>query len=666
MEERTQARQFLEREQFEESPLIERKEMVDLRTPQGKAEFVRDVIALANTMRLLGREAYFVLGLRDVRNSDQPIEIVGINSGDASLWQRAIEDLTRARNNTQDAAVRDCIKSKIAEVIRENVGPIIANLDVKFVLKGGQPIWAFVVIPRQSSPEPFRVKRDWREGRLSRGQSWIRTGESKAEIDITEQFPWNYAWTTAPYPFPSGWQRYLEQVLGQDFVRRGREIRLWQELCDQQGHPLDKSFSAFLINSTRAFIIMGEALSGKSSLLGRWIGEHAESGLASIRGHIEREEYLPPAGWVPVYLGLSNAQTTDLGDLCAQLTNRINALGGWWEERPAEPERIFELPHVRWLLCFDGLDEMGEEAARRSFLSALSQFVDRFPNTKVVLTSRPWRYLETWRQSYSDSEVHHIRPLSEEQIQHYLSGVVSSPERLEEVSRFVREDPEFHKLLGRPGYLEAAITGLGEQQYEEIDISFVEAAASNTPATVSEPTSPIHKDEVYIGWNAELLDERELILNNPVEEVPYKDRPPAVETDSLPIRPGILLHRMFQRVWQREESRIPTTAREWWEGTTRLALRMDGHRPNFRWEEARKMFEGNTAAIHWLLSLGVLTEIDHLLAFFNELTTAYFTATYFDAQEVTIEDWASLASDFRHRVAGILTDLKGKFAPPIQ
>ncbi|MFN3762821.1 MAG: hypothetical protein ACK4WK_06450, partial [Anaerolineae bacterium] len=57
---------FTEPSEYEETPLRDRKQTIpNLRDDRKKAEFLRDVIALANTARLWGKPAYLLFGLDD-------------------------------------------------------------------------------------------------------------------------------------------------------------------------------------------------------------------------------------------------------------------------------------------------------------------------------------------------------------------------------------------------------------------------------------------------------------------------------------------------------------------------------------------------------------------------------------------------------------------------
>ncbi|PWH13283.1 MAG: hypothetical protein DDG58_14575, partial [Ardenticatenia bacterium] len=164
---------FTEPEHYEESHLRDRKAMLpDLWKNEKVAEFVRDVIALANTARMFGRPAYLLYGIDDEGH------LCGIDSS-KHLYDR-LRGLT----------IGEKVQHRLQEVIPRYIKPTV-KWEFKASQINGVEV-AYLMIHPIATDSPYRVKEQFPskgEPQLRSGQCWIRFGESKSEIQSKEIAP---------------------------------------------------------------------------------------------------------------------------------------------------------------------------------------------------------------------------------------------------------------------------------------------------------------------------------------------------------------------------------------------------------------------------------------------------------------------------------------------
>lgn len=145
----------------EEGPLRDYKEKFpNLTHFDDKAEFVRDIIALANTARMFGLPAYLIYGVRD-----RPREVCGI--GDSL-------EKYRHSSNQGDLQLYEAIKRAVSDVLHEHVDPPPVHITTNFGSMGDK-IVGYIVVPPDlgSKTVAFQVKKliNSRKHPLSKGLS---------------------------------------------------------------------------------------------------------------------------------------------------------------------------------------------------------------------------------------------------------------------------------------------------------------------------------------------------------------------------------------------------------------------------------------------------------------------------------------------------------------
>lgn len=144
--------------QPDETTFFERKSYVGLRTNEGKAEFIRDIIAMANVCRATGKEGKFVIGVAEKQpegQSTKKITICGINK------------------MVNDFKTRDGIQRIIEDVLDNYIEPKL-SVDINFMEFKDEgksektstdqtldnTVLLITIFPGNSD-KPYRVKKDF-------------------------------------------------------------------------------------------------------------------------------------------------------------------------------------------------------------------------------------------------------------------------------------------------------------------------------------------------------------------------------------------------------------------------------------------------------------------------------------------------------------------------
>lgn len=686
---------FEQKELYEEGPLRDRKsDLYNLHAKDNRklSELVRDIISLANTACEYRKYAYLLLGIaeeyRETPDGERIKEyrVVGLE-----------QYLTHFKGNLQHnpSEVWEDVKSRLEQCIGKYIRPSVRwELKHGTLTKRDNPDEeevvhiAYIQIAPASPKQPYAVAKQIKAGDkiLRTGQSWIRRGESKREIVLQELF--ESQWVDiieCPFVLPRQWKQYFEKLLEQQDIRRTKRIDPYIDLhTDEDDILLDNVVEQFLSDEeVRLLVLQGGAGCGKSTFLWRLAADHAEIGAAQMDDIIRQEEFNSPPGHIPLVLSLhgSGAQVDSEQKITDRLLDKANALGTFWNERPQRPWGLFERADLSWLICLDGLDEIWDDDGQRQFLNdALKPFMDRFPRTKLILTSRPFA-VEAGFREWNRTGVASIRPLTLDEISDYLAAALPR-EAYDDALALLESEPDLQKICSHPAHLAAAVPFFGEGYEDEpVDVldksspasglEFEEAeSAPGSSTTQAIDTEEIERTEELMELASELRKELErpvqAHLSNGAKSEKHDDSQEGEGEDlRIPIPLGRALSAIYVYLWSRERERRNygrEKTDEWWETTGQFALNRDGHKPKFRKHTIDEVF-GSKDPFYWLLHLAILKQIPRrLYVFFTELTQAYFAAEYIAQCIETGEDsvdslLSSCQANFQERTRALLSDI---------
>jgi len=497
---------------------------------------------------------------------------------------------------------------------------------------------AYLVIEPLTPSRPFSVKEDFKNGStivLAKHRCWIRFGESKHEVDRQEISPdddrYRYAYSTVPYLLPSHWNNYFSRLQADPSIAKDATLPYHIDQYVTSTLSLDERLQQFLNSPTeRLLVIEGEATSGKSVFLNRLCNWLAAEGLAATQEIINREEFLPPPGWIPILFSLRNRRqyVQDVERLAKSLLDRVNTLASFWGSRPSQPERLFEEKQLRWLICFDGLDEIETSASQNAFLGSLYGLMERYPNVRVLMTTRPYPSPTVDWEKRPGASIAHIIPLHEQQIREYIRRQVATSEELEQIMLFLSESPELLALCSYPGYLVATTQEL--VPHSTAQPQDAASRVEDISVVVPDQTEGLVVNEVLL--NSPSLDE--LIYQEPIEEIEEKrdkDKGDAGTEQSRQPRVGVVLQRVYDYLWEREAERWKWPKYEssaMWDSASKLAIETDGKTRRFPHDILEKHLQSpKRRAKQSLLTLGILHQPEATLwAFQNHLVKIFFAA----------------------------------------
>jgi len=655
---------FTEPTEYEEAHLRDRKaKLPDLRRDDEKGEFIRDVIALANTARMFGQPAYLLYGLKD--NVDEGPPVCDLGDSLALYGKPGTQRIWESLKRSIGQAVAEYIEP---QVMWELVHGQVSEQEVAYLLI--HPIASDTVFYTRK-----KIKNEFEPN-----QSWIRFGESKRDIRREKISPnddrYRYAYASVPFVLPSTWRNYFTGILNErnplENLNAAQDIRGYQDLHVIDGRSLQEVVKDFLSSEKTLLIIEGAAGSGKSAFVRRWVAEQTEAQLQAIEEKIKREEFSPPsAGWIPVYHRLRNEPIRANYCLANRLLDAVNKKSGgsFWKgrRRPERVDELFQKTELHWVICLDGLDEISSQQKQKTFLEALRGFLETYPGVKVILTTRPDTGVDTLK---AIGELVTIAPLKDEQIMLYLQNWADA-EDYDEFVGALCSNPELWELCRTPAYLEAACQRLSGKPLTPLEpmvppATSVEAGQQMTderPTPVTLITIPKADEELLI-LSAPLTSTEEPQVEILSDENRDKNRP---------LKIGEVLHEIYTYLWDREGSRCANFRKQkagiWWEKTGLLAIQMDGRHSNIRATDAQQKLGSD--GLHHVLSLGVLRCTNSLICFNAELTKAYFAATWLrDCLETNDMRKArhlliQAAAEFRCQVRDLLEPLTAKNTQPL-
>ncbi|MGQ9555973.1 MAG: RNA-binding domain-containing protein, partial [Anaerolineae bacterium] len=407
------------------------------------AEFVRDMIAFANTSRRRGKPAYMLYGV-DNDGRLLPEGIKGQCTRDPKPPDWDDEDLDQLEHQQNEVIGRD-----LHTQVKQYIEP-----EVEFEYLYGQVearLVSYIKVIPSPSPDPFRARKKLLDRKrmqvlLRPGECWKREGESKEPVGPHEQ-QFLYRWQEVPYISEERWARHLRHAASMEDVDWGRELYM-PLTCEEAGNRflLRERVKEFLAAPEEHLLIVeGRPGSGKTTFLQRLRHDLAGDALQSLEVSRGGE----PKEIIPVIVDLNGYAANPQVPFKRKVVWCLDSGGHFGLNTVSEPERILSDRSLRFLVCLDALDEMRVERWEDS-VGAIQDFFDEFPNVKVIVTTRPGA-APRWRRHCHKLV---ISPLTDELARGYLSAYLDEPDT---IYRFLSSDDELFALMRIPLMLRATV-----------------------------------------------------------------------------------------------------------------------------------------------------------------------------------------------------------------
>jgi hypothetical protein len=637
---------FLDPEEFEEGLLRDRKrELPNLFDPGSRVEFIKDVIAFANTARRFGKAAYLLYGI------DDAMEILGLEESIGPYEAQARSgsyDIEMSEDRYAEHLWKETVQKMMLQAIEEYIDPELGSACQLCRGYVRERLCAHLRVPPLRCSRHFVVRRQMKgKGKvtvLEEGLSWIRRGESKSKLErslVSEggDDPYLYSAHDVPSPLTSDWKRYFEKLEGEYHRYDAFEFPGYQQLLDTEGFSLANTVGEFLSaeEDQQLLVIRGAAGSGKTMFLKRLVSSLAQSGSSEMYAAREAEVFLPEGFTVPVYISLRHWHGGRA--LSEEVIDEVNKLMDLWDVRPKRPSMLLDDRAIRWLVIFDGLDEIWDRDQRRAFNWGLAAFRTEHRRVKILLTMRP-------DVSFSPPEHQpetrvEVSPLSMEQIEDFLAVSAHSEDQIDDVTRFIQSHEDMPKLCSTPLFLVAA----ADAWWDEFEPLAAETEspektmpiAAEISASLDSPGLRGIPGETYreiVEGNLGVLVREEASEDVAVEDDNEGAENPSNEVEDSevilsPIRIGRVLDRIYKRLWVRERERrnLGEENEIWLAGISKLAAEMDGKRDRVPFSDAEKCIE-EREGVHTALSLGILMRLHQggRLLFATRTTKALFAS----------------------------------------
>ncbi len=425
--------------QFREGPLRDLKEKLPIITGKGRdlkslRDFIKDMIAFANTARRRCEPAYILYG---VRNDG---EIVGIR-GQCTQYPLP-EDWDDDDPGRFDRQQNETINKQLHQAVEQYV---CGGLEFDYLagpLENGLLV-GYIQIRPSYTPRPFEVKRelvDRATGKklLHRGECWKREGEHNVDVPENEK---EFLYNCREYPYipRQQWLNYLEQV-AREMQPDEDEIYFPLMTTENDSNFLNEEVEKFLTSEKQqVLLIEGRPGIGKTTFVRRLAATLARQASISL------ETGEQPQGYVPVVFNLK-----DFADETLDKQIALDCFSIFQLKARETPERILLDRNIQFLICLDGFDEMDvQERNPRAIDKFLRE--SRGSNLKVIITSRPEALPPQWQRNYS---VLQIAPFSEGHVLDYLHGNLENPE---EIYKFLYSETELFELIHIPLLLKKTV-----------------------------------------------------------------------------------------------------------------------------------------------------------------------------------------------------------------
>lgn len=531
------------------------------------AKFIRDMIAFANTARRRGEPAHILFGV----DNNGYVLPQGIRGQCTRVPLPADwDDDDPARFEYQQNQISRDLHDQVERYVRPGI-----NFDYLPGRVDGVLV-SHIAIRPEPVPQPFEVRRNLMDKRtgnllLHMGQCWKREGESKHEVPESEK-PFLYKWTDVPYINKARWVQHLNATVNEFTDEPGIYLDLsTQDLTEAAW--LDQRVGEFLaLDTERVLLLVGRPGTGKTRYLRKLIQRLAGVAWENLEATLAEQPQTP----VPVFVNLAGYAVEAgrpfkrKGALC------LDNHGFFGFNQANEPERVLADRSLRLVICLDAFDEM-EPGARNA--RAIGEFLEEFPNLKVIVASRPNALPPTWFRQFAAVS---IAQLSEVDVFNYLAADLKQPDRAYE---FVRQNAELFEVARVPlmlKYVKEYWQGFEQQAIEHLEASTAEDGEDEEAGKLLSPSLGS-----MIDWLFHNMLKRERDEKDPTQ------------------------HRELETIRQIES-------------LSALARWMDGRTDRVSLGEARRYLR--LRDITRLLNLRIIRTEGDGFCFFNDLVQAYFAA----------------------------------------
>jgi hypothetical protein len=416
---------------FIEGPLFDRKAMLPkvYRTAEECAEFIKDVISLANSARRRGQPAYLLFGVQDDGT------ITGI---EGQFLQKDSPSRDWATSSSEKQQER--IQRELLSLIKKHLGG-----DPGISYEWGyidQMLVSYLVFPGRTPPQwidkPYEVIQAVKVDKqvyLEVGKCYVRVGESKVEVPPHERGSL-HSYNQIPFVDPKQWRGYLNSIASLEVLA---PLSIYCTIDDMEGDALLADVLRSRVGNLKrrdragghCILVTNQPGCGKTTASRKLCQVLAEQALLSL----DEQLYEPPNEPIPILIPLQDFSYKH-GDLMQNALRHLEGGGVDFKEWPVSKERLFDDRALVFVIILDGYDEMSMDdwdENRRAF----DAFVSRVARHVVVISCRSTRVdqlLNPNRQTYSNVVAHlSVQNCRTDEVGNYLKSITTEHQFIEEL-----------------------------------------------------------------------------------------------------------------------------------------------------------------------------------------------------------------------------------------
>lgn len=375
-------------------------------------KFSRHVIAFGNVSYRTGKPSYIIFGVDDKTHNLHDIY---------NCFPIDLPESLRDANVHLSTIMEDGVLRPIVNKLSEWIGPEVPDLQLEYgdvsLDDNNQFFIAWLrIFHHHDVRRPYYLKRSYTTGRgdyYKKGEVFIRKGSSSAKLD-SSQIDSLVCYKDAAYLSQIEWKRLIDWSRTGDFIQAKEYFPYIEPRSINSEVMLRDSILDALDEKHRFIAIIGPAGSGKSLFLRRiacaLAGRHPlvfarrnDFG-EEIRGNLEgseihrtyEEDYISytvkdiiqeleptPILPIPIFFPL-RTDFPEVVQFQKKLERSIADVIGY--SKPLDLWSLFNIPGSRWVLLFDGADELHNPEDR---INKLLGWISTLPaNVQVIITSR--------------------------------------------------------------------------------------------------------------------------------------------------------------------------------------------------------------------------------------------------------------------------------------
>ncbi|WP_081752808.1 RNA-binding domain-containing protein [Kallotenue papyrolyticum] len=376
---------------YSEGPLFDRKQEIHLiyKDKKKSADFVIDVLALANSSRRRGKPAYLLFGV------DDSGKVVGIpkqclHSLDRTLCDRCKDkSIQKLHEDIQDQLIR-FIKRYLC--IKEDDPNLNVDYEWRTIHSDQTNDYkelCYLRIEHLTYDDHYihfahcnnKEIGDKEKVFLKKGECYTRSGSSNVKADPTRLPSYRYI----PFVDQKDWNNFLRFYEPHDVTYN---IRIYAKTSDSE--EVDpKNFILDKINgwkekwdedpSALRIVVSGDSGCGKTKILRDICSILSTKARASMDSGLDNQ----PSEPIPVFASLRDFSFSDHDNLKSYLIQHMKKEGIKFDYHE-QPERLFEDPQLKIVFILDGLDEINRERFRSIEQKIVSFFKNHAQNAVII------------------------------------------------------------------------------------------------------------------------------------------------------------------------------------------------------------------------------------------------------------------------------------------